>query len=196
MFSKLPSSCHPTAWETLESDGRDGRTSVMRRNAYLVRMPKPGRSLLLTAHERNPFATAATQSFPHVEVAIGSTRVLGALECGAGGCADPMCERLVVPEGTVLEHQPPARLAETAPPLTLIAVSTDPSWGIEIAGETNVLRVGHEIRVCGLHVRLWWSRRLFLQRRVQVRWVGDICKVRRTTHRPVRTALQETKEAL
>jgi hypothetical protein len=138
---------------------------------HLVCVPKPCRSLLLTADQRDPFAAASTKSFPHVEVAFGSASVLWSLECSAGSSTDTVCKRLVVPESAVLEHEPTSWLAKSAPPFALVAMTPDPSWSIEITLEAQVLLMWHEIRVRGIHVGLWRIGRLFVQRRVQVRRV-------------------------
>lgn len=71
---------------------------------HLVCVSEPCRAFLLAADQCYPFTAASTKSFPYVEVAFGPAGVLRALECGPGSSANTMRERLVVPEGTVLQY--------------------------------------------------------------------------------------------
>lgn len=139
-------------------------TSGMRKgaNTHLVCVPEPGCSFLFAAHQRDPFTTAATQSFPNVHVAFGSSSILRSLECSAGRCANAVCKRLVIPECAVLEHKPSSWLTQATPPLALVAMTPDPPWGIEIASEAQILFVWNHVWVGGVHVRFRRVGRFFV----------------------------------
>ena len=117
----------------------------MERKTYLVSMSEPSRSFLLAADQRYPFTATPAKPFPDVEVAFCAASVLGSLESSSGGRADTVCERFIIPKRTVLQHKPTSRLAKTTPPFTLVAMSTHPSWRIQVAIESKVLLVRHEV---------------------------------------------------
>lgn len=138
---------------------------------YLVRMSEPRRSFLLIADERNPFTATSAKSFPYIEIAFRPARVLRALERCAGSCADTMREGLVVPESTVLEYKPSARLAETAPALSFVAMTSNPTRGVQVANKAKILLVWYKVGIGRVHVGLRWVECLFVQGGVKIRWV-------------------------
>lgn len=111
----------------------------------LVGMPEPSRALLLAADERNPFVTATTKPFPYIGVAVHAPRLLGLLEWTSGRRADAVCKALVVPESRVLQHEPPARFANTAPPFALVSMATHPLRRVPIAFEPELLFMRDEV---------------------------------------------------
>lgn len=142
--------------------------------SYLVRVSEPGGSLLLAAHERDPVVAAAAKTFPDVRVAVHPSRLLGLLERVAGGGADAVAKAFVVPERGVLQHQPAARLANTAPSLPLVAVSAHPSRRVKVALEAQLLLVRDHVGILGVHVLGWRWDLLLVQGSVQVRWVRQV----------------------
>lgn len=122
----------------------------------LVCMPEPGRSFLLTAYKRNPFATAATKSFPDVEIAFGTTGILWTLKCGPSSCANTMGKRFVVPKSAVLEHKPATGLTKSTPSFALVSMATYPSGCVEVAHEPEILFMRDKIWIRGVHIRFWW----------------------------------------
>lgn len=114
---------------------------------YFVGVSEPGRSLLLTTHQCNPLVTTTAQTLPHVWIPIHATCLLGLLEWTTSSCADAMGETFVVPESAVLQYQPTSRLANTTPPFSLVPVTTNPSWRVEVSVEAEFLLVRCEIGV-------------------------------------------------
>src|SRR2546430_2345853 len=101
--------------------------------AHLVGVSEPRRAFLLTAHERDPLVATAAKPLPDVRVPVHAARLARLGEGAARGGADAVREALVVPEGRVLEYQPPARLTDAAPPLALVAVAPDPPRRVQVA---------------------------------------------------------------
>lgn len=141
---------------------------------YLVSVSEPSGPLLLAAHESNPLVTAAAQTLPDVRVSIHAPRLERLLEGAASRGADTVGERLVVPVGRVLEDQPSSGLADTAPALALVAMSTDPPRGIQVALESQVLLSGHHVGVGGVHVFLGRGFLLLVESTEQVRGLGQL----------------------
>lgn len=141
---------------------------------YLVCVSEPGGTLLLRADERDPLVTGAAESLPDVRVPVHAARLLGLLERVARGRTDAVREALVVPEGRVLEHEPTARLADAAPALTLVAVSSHPLWRVQVALKPELLLVRNHVRVGRIHVLGRWGLLLHMQRRIQVGRVRQV----------------------
>lgn len=143
----------------------------------LVRVPEPCCTLFLAAHEGDPLVAASTEAFPDIGVPIHAPGLLGLLERIACRSADAVCERLVVPEGRVLQDEPAAGLADSTPTFPLVTVSSHPSGRIEIALKAQLLFVGNEVGIRRVHV-LWWRwNLLFMQRGIKVRGVREISVV-------------------
>lgn len=106
---------------------------IGRDKGYLISMPEPGGSLLLAADECDPLIATAAEAFPNIRVSVHAALLLGLLERASSGGADTMRERLVVPEGRVLQNEPPAGLADSTPSLSLVTVSSYPSRGVKVA---------------------------------------------------------------
>jgi hypothetical protein len=140
----------------------------------LVGVSKPRRSLLLAADQRNPLVATSAEALPHIGIAIHAPRLLRLLERVARGGANTVREALVVPESRVLEHQPPTRLANTTPAFPLVAVSSHPPGRVQVALESELLLMGNEVLVGGVHVLGWWGNLFFVQRGVQVRRVREV----------------------
>jgi len=98
--------------------------------AYLVGVSEPSCSLLLAAHQGNPFIATSTESFPNIRVAIHPPRFLWFLERISRRSTDAVCETLVIPEGRILQDKPPPRLADSTPTLALVSMPTHPFRGI------------------------------------------------------------------
>lgn len=128
-------------------------------------MSEPGGPLLLAAHQCNPVIAATAEALPDVWVSIHAASLLRLLEGVAGGGADAVREALVIPEGRVLEDQPSARLADTTPSLSLVAVAANPSWRVEVTLEAQLLLVGNHVRVLGVHILGWRGNLLLVQGR-------------------------------
>jgi len=128
-----------------------------------VCVSEPSCSLLLAAHERNPLVTAAAQTFPDIGVAIHAAGFLRLLEWAAGRSADTVGETLIVPEGAVLQNEPPAWFADSTPTFALIAVAADPARCVEVSIESELLLVWDEIWVGRIHV-FRWRRNLLLMK--------------------------------
>jgi hypothetical protein len=158
-------------------------------------MSEPSRALLLTAHKRNPLVTAPAQSLPHVRVPIHASSLLRLLERTPRRRADPMRETLVVPECAVLQHEPAARLADSAPAFALVAVPAHPPWRVEVAVEAELLLVGKQVWVRRVHVFGRWRDVLFVERGVEVWRVGEVGVVRVEGVR-VCVALEHAEEAV
>ena len=138
----------------------------------LVSVPEPRGALLLAADQCHPVIAAPAQPLPHVRVAAGAACLVRLLKLAAGGGADTVRKRLVIPIGRVFEHEPPTGLADAAPALPFVAVAANPAGGVEVACESQLLLVWHHVQVRWVHV-LGWRRRLFLlQGRVQVGRIG------------------------
>lgn len=115
--------------------------------AYLVCMPEPCCAFLLATDQRDPFTATPAEAFPYIEVALGAASLLWPLECSTRRCAHSVRERLVVPKGAILKHEPAPWLTQSAPALSLVAVSAYPTWGIQIPGKTQILLVWNKIRI-------------------------------------------------
>lgn len=126
-------------------------------------MSEPRGAFLLAAYQGNPFSTASAQAFPKIEVAFGSPGLLGALKCRAGCGADAVRERLVIPKRAVLQDKPAARLAEATPAFALVAMSPNPSRGVQVTCEPQILFVRNKVRIGRMHVRLRGVRRLVVK---------------------------------
>ena len=75
-----------------------------------------------------------------------------------------MSEGFVIPECAVLEHEPAPGFAEPAPAFALVAVAADPARRVEVPSETEILLVGNEIGIGGVHVGLRRVGGLFVER--------------------------------
>ena len=119
-------------------------------------MPEPRRALFLTTDQRYPIIAASTESFPDIRVAVHSSRTLRFVELASRCRADPVAEGLVIPESRVLENQPATGLANPTPPLALVAMTTYPTWGVQVAIKAKILFVRDKIRVRRIHVLFRW----------------------------------------
>lgn len=137
------------------------RVKISTIRTHLVCVPEPGRSLLLAAHKRNPLVAAPTQALPHVGVTIHAPCLLWFLERVASGGTDAVGEALIVPEGRILQDQPPTGLADPTPAFSLVAMAAHPPGSVEIAVESKLLFMGDEVWVGRVHV-LGWRWDLFL----------------------------------
>src|SRR5690349_4272766 len=122
--------------------------------AYLVGVSEPGGSLLLAAHKGNPLIAATAQAFPDIRVSVHAAGLQRLLEGAASGRTDAVGERLVVPVGRVFQDQPSSGLADSTPALSLVAMSADPSGGIQVSFESKVLFSRCHVRIGGVHVFL------------------------------------------
>lgn len=141
---------------------------------YLVRVSEPGGSLLLAADKGNPLLAATTETLPNIRVSIHASLLLGFLERTSGGGANAVRERLVIPEGRVLQHEPSSRLADSTPALSLVAVTSNPSRGVKVAFKSQLLLAGDHIGILGVHVLRRWRDLLFSESRVQLRRVRKV----------------------
>src|SRR5689334_21720568 len=110
-------------------------------------MSEPSRALFLAAHQRYPIAAAAAKPFPNIKIAFRPSSILWTLNCCTCCCRYTMSEAFIVPESRVLEHEPTTRLAETTPALSLVAMTTHPTWGVKVPLESQILFVWNEITV-------------------------------------------------
>ena len=85
------------------------------------------------------------------------------LEWAAGRSADTVGETLVVPEGAVLQNEPPAWFADSAPALALVAVAAHPARRVKISVESELLLVWDEVWVGRVHVFRWRRNLLFVK---------------------------------
>jgi hypothetical protein len=107
-----------------------------------------------------------------------------------------MRKALIIPERGILEHKPATRFAKTTPTFALVAVPTDPARRVQVSTKTKILFVRYEIWIRRIHVGLWWVGWLFVQRRVEIWWIGEVRKVRCAAAMAVSIALEETEESL
>jgi hypothetical protein len=138
---------------------------------------EPGSSLLLAADECDPLVAATAKTFPHIRVSVHASLLLGLLERASGCGANTVRERLVVPKGRVLQHKPPSGLANSTPALSLVAMASYPSRGVEIAFKSQFLLAGNHVGVLRIHVLRRRRDLLLLESSVQIRRVGKISVV-------------------
>lgn len=139
--------------------------------SYLVCVAEPRCALLLGAHQRNPVIATTAKALPNIRIAIHPPRLLRLVERLARRSADAMCEALVIPKGRVLENEPTSRLADSAPPLTLVSVTAYPLWSVQISIKSQFLLVRHQVRVRWVHVLGRRGDLLLVERSVQIWWV-------------------------
>ena len=85
-----------------------------------------------------------------------------------------MRETLIVPEGAVLEDEPAARLADSAPAFALVSMTAYPAGRVEVTIKAELLLMWDEIGIAGLHVFGWWWFLFFLEGGVEVRGVAEV----------------------
>ena len=140
----------------------------------LVCVAEPGSTFFFATHQRHPILTRMTMALPNVWVAVHLPHALGLDKLLASSSTNAVREQLVVPEGRVLENQPTAGLADSAPTFTLVPVATHPPGGVQVAGEAEVLLVGDHVGVVGVHVLFRRRDGVFQEASVQIRALGKL----------------------
>lgn len=166
------------------------------KSSYLICMPEPRRALFLTTDQRYPIIAASTESFPDIRVAVHSSRTLRLMELASRCRADPVAERLVVPESRVLENQPATGLANPTPPLALVAMTTYPAWGVQVAIKAKILFVWDKIRVRRIHVLFRRCELRLLKRSEEIGRVREICVPIRLLVNCFRITLKHSEESV
>jgi hypothetical protein len=135
---------------------------------------EPGGSLLFAADKGNPLLAATTETLPNIRVSIHASLLLGFLERASSGSTNAVRERLVIPEGRVLQHEPSSRLADSTPALSLVAVTSNPSRGVKVALKSQLLLAGNHVGILRVHVLGRWRNLLFSESGVQLRRVRKV----------------------
>lgn len=122
---------------------------------YFIRVSEPRGSFFLATYESNPITAAATESFPDIGITVHAPGFLGAFESLASGGTDAVGEGLIVPECTILQYKPPTWLADAAPSFTLVAVSADEAWRVEVIVKAQLLLMRNKLWITWIHVLRW-----------------------------------------
>lgn len=57
--------------------------------------------------------------------------------CSGG---NPVGKRFVVPEGGILENEPPSRFADATPAFSPISMASDPAWSVQVVLKAKFLQ--------------------------------------------------------